>query len=476
LIRTALLVLAASLALYGATLGHFFVSDDFLNFERNRLGSPGDAVAFFSTGDVDFWRPLARLHVGVLRAVAGDRVVVWNLTGVVLHALAAWLVAALAASCLGPRSARAAGWAGVFFAVHFIHPEAVVWASAVTTLWSTIFVLAALLAFRRARRTGRARDRAAAVLAFAAGLAAKEEAVAFVPLLFLTTWWWPVEGAGTRSRLPSARELAPFAIVVAAWAVVVGGIDRGGDASPYRVELGAHVARNAAFFALGGFVPLRFWEVRDLCAGTGVGPCLAGLARRPDLALPMLAGLLALAWLAGRGSRDVRGGLLWIFLAAGPFLLLTGSGERFLYLPSAGACLVWALVCQELFESGTGRGRRAARLLAAAALALHVAGNVDRQRDWSTAAAWTRGITDLWTVLEPRDPETPVELAGIPGEWRSAWVFRNGFDSMVRLYWRGRPYVRQGEHPDAPSPAERLAVILRPDGTVRTALARPTSP
>jgi hypothetical protein len=464
-IRSALLVLTASLALYGGTLGHFFVSDDFLNFERNGFVTLGDALGFFGTRDVDFYRPIARLHFGVLRGLAGDRVLAWNLTGVVLHALASWLVAAFAASCLGRPRARAATWAGVFFAVHFIHVEPVVWASAVTSLWSAIFVLAALLAFRRSRRTGSASYGVLAVLAFAAALGSKEDAIAFVPLLFLTTWWWPIDGAEGRARLPSIAEFAPFAILVAAWAIVVGGIDRGGDASPYRVALGAHVLRNVAFFALGGFVPLRYWEVRDRCEG-GVAPCLEQLASRPDLAVPILAGLVAVGWLARRGSRDVQGGLLWTLVAATPFLVLTGSGERFLYLPSVGASLVWGLLAEELLRRAGTRRRAAAQLGVATALALHVAGNLDRQRDWMTASAWTRAIAGRWSAFEGRDPGKPIEFVGVLGEWRSAWVFRNGFDSMVRLYWRGRPYAREGELPPGLPPAERLAVTWHRNGTV----------
>ncbi|MGH2571489.1 MAG: hypothetical protein ACRDGR_09695, partial [bacterium] len=367
MIRAALLALGVSLVLYGGTLGHFFVSDDFLNFERNRFVTLGDASGFFATRDVDFYRPVARLHFGILRGLAGDRVLAWNLTGVVLHALASWLVAALVASCLGRGRARAATWAGVFFAVHFIHVEPVVWASGVTSLWAAIFVLSALLAFRRARRTGVARDRALAVVAFAGALGSKEDAVAFVPLLLLTTWWWPIDGARGRGRLPGVREALPYAIVLAAWAIVLSGIDRGGEASPYRVALGAHVLRNAAFFALGGFVPMRYWDVRDRCEG-GVLPCLEQLASRPDLSVPILAGLVVVGWLARRGSRDVRGGLLWMLAAASPFLLLAGSGERFLYLPSVGACIVWGLLADGLLRgAATGRGRTAARLGVAAA-------------------------------------------------------------------------------------------------------------
>ncbi|MGH2569694.1 MAG: hypothetical protein ACRDGR_00620, partial [bacterium] len=99
-------------------------------------------------------------------------------------------------------------------------------------------------------------------------------------------------------------------------------------------------------------------------------------------------------------------------------------------------------------------------------LALHVAGNLDRQRDWMTASAWTRAIAGRWSAFAGRDPERPIEFVGVLGEWRSAWVFRNGFDSMVRLYWHGRPYAREGEMPPGGPPAERLAVTLHRNGTV----------
>ena len=49
---------------------------------------------------------------------------------------------------------------------------------------------------------------------------------------------------------------------------------------------------------------------------------------------------------------------------------------------------------------------------------------------------------------------------------KRCWFFRNGFDSMVRLYWHGRPYSREGELAPGGPPPERLAVTLHPNGTV----------
>ena len=58
-----------------------------------------------------------------------------------------------------------------------------------------------------------------------------------------------------------------------------------------------------------------------------------------------------------------------------------------------------------------------------------------------------------------------MEFVGIPETYRSAWVFRNGFPSVVRMYWGGRPYFRTGEPPAGPEP-ERMIVALNPNGAV----------
>src|SRR6185436_323665 len=140
----------ASFAIYLGTLSHYFVSDDFLNRERNTLVTLADAFHFFSTADVDFYRPIARLHFGILQGLFADQAAPWNFAGIALHALASALAALLAFDLLGPRARTAAMFTGLFFAVHFIHVEAVVWASGVTSVYDAIFLFAAILLFRHA--------------------------------------------------------------------------------------------------------------------------------------------------------------------------------------------------------------------------------------------------------------------------------------------------------------------------------------
>ena len=74
-----------------------------------------------------------------------------------------------------------------------------------------------------------------------------------------------------------------------------------------------------------------------------------------------------------------------------------------------------------------------------------VVGAVDRQRDWLVASQWSRSLVERWGYLRQFEPDEAIVVRGLPGSWRSAWAFRNGFSSMVRLYWEGRPYWREGE-------------------------------
>jgi hypothetical protein len=465
-LRSALVLLVVSFAVFAPTLDHWFVSDDFLNIERNALRTLADVFACFSTKEVDFYRPIPRLHFGVLQGVVGDRAWVWKTVGILLHALVSIVAGRLAASLLGG-SHRAAFLTSLFFAVHFIHVEAVAWASSVTSLWAALFTLLALWLFRRARERGSTRDRTLSVACFALALLSKEDAVAFAPLLLLTTAWRPPRSAeGPTPRRPSFEEGMPYLVLLAAWAMVVLPMDRGGNASPYRPTLGANLLENAAFFLLAGFVPVRYWKVRDL-AESGGGEGLIAVLRDPLLGIPLLAGGVVIVVAAFRGSSTVRLGLAWVLAAATPFLLLPGSGERFAYLPSFGACVVLGVAADRLLSGADVRGGRGASWALALGLGLvMVLGHLDRQADWRTASRWTRGIVGRWAFLKNLDADEPIVFLGIPGEYRSAWVFRNGFDSMVRLYWEGRPYVLEGAAPPSDRPPFRMVVILQPSGAV----------
>ncbi|HET9886154.1 MAG TPA: hypothetical protein VFR10_01485 [bacterium] len=466
----------ASFAMYLRTLSHYFVSDDFLNRERNTLVTLADAFHFFSTSDVDFYRPIPRLHFGILQGLFVDQAGPWNFAGLALHALASALAALLAIDLLGPRARTAAMFAGLFFALHFIHVEAVVWASGVTSVYDAIFLFAAILWFRRARRTGSIRARTLSVIAFAGALLSKESAVVLALLLPLTTALAPITGREGRatSKWMTFPEALPYLILLVAHAVIVLPIDRGGDLSPYRMSIGANVLKNAAFFFLGNFVPLRYFELQQLWSASqpnGVdafATFVSGMIRHPLWIAGIVAGAAAIGFAAWRGGRNAHLFLLWILAASAPYVFLGGSGERFLYVPSFGACALLGMACAWIRQHRATFPGRAAGSYAAIALlfAMQIFGNLDRQDDWLTAAKWTRGIVSRWSYLRGIDSERTIEFVGVPDRYRSAWVFRNGFSSMVRTHWQGRDYWREEERGTHQPAAMRMGVMLNPAGNV----------
>jgi len=466
----------ASFAMYLRTLSHYFVSDDFLNRERNTLVTLADAFHFLSTADVDFYRPIPRLHFGILQGFFADQAVPWNFAGIALHALASALAALLAFDLMGPRARTAAMFTGLFFAVHFIHVEAVVWASGVTSVYDAIFLFAAILLFRHARRTGSIRARILSVIAFAGALLSKESAVVLAVLLPLTTALAPIAGRPGRptSKWITVSEALPYVILLFAHAAIVLPIDRGGHLSPYRLSIGANVLKNAAFFFLGNFVPLRYFELQELwsasrASGAGAfAEFLGGVLRHPIWIAGMAAGAAAIVLAAWRGGRNARLFLLWMLAASAPYVFLGGSGERFLYVPSFGACALLGMAGAWILEHrATWPGRIAGAWAAIALLfAMHIAGNLDRQNDWLTAAKWTRGIVARWSYLRGIDAERTIEFVGVPDGYRSAWVFRNGFSSMVRTHWQGREYWREQERGTHQAAAMRMGVMLNPAGNV----------
>jgi hypothetical protein len=100
----------------------------------------------FSAG---LYRPLTTLSYAVDWSIAGDHPWWFHLTNILLHALATALVVLVALRWLAPPAALAAG---LVFATHAVHVEAVANVVGRAEILAAIGMLSALLAARRYRR------------------------------------------------------------------------------------------------------------------------------------------------------------------------------------------------------------------------------------------------------------------------------------------------------------------------------------
>jgi hypothetical protein len=187
--------LAALLVCLPALRGGFVIDDAYLVVNNSSIRSLGEVPGFFVkpwgggvgpaghvTVNAAYYRPLTSSLYAVEYAVFGPWAAGWHLVSILMDAAAAALTALLAMRTLG--KAGAALLAGLIFAVHPVHTEAIAAICYQTTLLAGLLGLAALWALGHMFDGGENDRRWVALAACSSGLAglAKEEAVV-VPLL-----------------------------------------------------------------------------------------------------------------------------------------------------------------------------------------------------------------------------------------------------------------------------------------------------
>jgi tetratricopeptide (TPR) repeat protein len=187
-------------ALYAITLGGIYIYDDyFIVGQDARVHNPKLWGQFwtkdwFNGGLDNLYRPLVSQSFGIEMWLHGDRPWAFHLVNILLHAAASALVAELAR--------RLAGWriglfAGLLFACHPIHGEAVAGIVGRAELACTAAVLAAMVLFLKRPMTA---PRALAIFAVSLGAMLSKEQGFLLPLLLFTLV--PIR----RMLLPAAAE------------------------------------------------------------------------------------------------------------------------------------------------------------------------------------------------------------------------------------------------------------------------------
>jgi protein O-mannosyl-transferase len=394
---------------FAGSLKSGFAVDDEAIIEKNEVAH--DASNLGRIFGTDYWvsrgsrgklyRPLTILTYAWNHAAGGLDPRGYHLANVVLHALVSMLVYAVIRALGAPAATGLV--AGVLYAVHPIHVEAVSNVVGRAELLSTAGVLAALWAYVRACGASepgrRLRLHLAALAAFAAAVFSKENAITFVvipPLydaLFLrgtgTAW------AAARKRLGWHAAYAGVAVLyLVARGAVLGGLTI--EDVPYEDNPIAALPPRARILSAIALVGRYAWlmvfpKTLSYIYGPGaVTPVGSVLAPAFLAGLALLAGLIALAVRTRVRNPFVA---FWAAFALITFSIVsnvvvpigTAFAERLLYLPSVGllALAGAALVRAAAAVSRDARGRR--RVLAALVIVL---GGACAWRSWLRDQDW----------------------------------------------------------------------------------------
>ncbi|MGC9316854.1 MAG: hypothetical protein ACP5KN_02315 [Armatimonadota bacterium] len=404
----ALLVFVMAWAAFASMLPAYWRHDDF-NWQH--------VAQEWEEGRRSLWHfagftPAYNLLYHTLHQAAGRDPVPYRVFFTTIHALTAVVVAWLCLVVTGSR--LAAGWAGAFFALHFVHHEAVGWIAATVHLPAAGLAIGAVGCWIAARRRGDMRLLALSLAALAPLF--KESGLAVFALIPAAEVLLPLPRAGSRGPLLVVLAGLPLAIYVAlrlsvgVWREVV---PAGGEL----YSIGPHVLVNLAACVPQMIVPdMAFENYRALLARVltpGIVPVAVFGSRA-------LIGLLAAAsvYLLVRGPDRVRFAVAWMYLAfvpTAPFVYEYARAPRYLYLPSVGLALLFGMAVASAARRWPGRGLAitavAALVLAANLLPLGVFTR-SRLRDSHVRRAIARELPRM--LSDPR-PGQRIGIRGVPG-------------------------------------------------------------
>lgn len=328
-----------------------------------------------SQAGIPYYRPMVKLGFLLCYQVFGPSAFGFHLFSLLLNVVAVGMLFVLAERLLSNRLAAFASAA--LFALHPVHVEAVAWISAMTDLEATFFCLLAFWCFLRTAAPGGG-NRTWAITgmtgSFVLALLSKELA-ATIPLLAASYEHLYREDRRATTPWQKILRYAPLWLVLLGYLVLrvelIGSIGHATGMHP----VGHSEMLLSTLVIVGQYLGLLFWPVhlsafhlfptsiRVLAPAVLAGAC----------ALVTCACLFYALW---RRARPASFGILWLFVTLTPVLNVRWMGayvlgERFLFLPSVGFCLVagWAWAALWQYSVHRNDAVRAAVMAAACGVA-----------------------------------------------------------------------------------------------------------
>jgi len=421
----AVVVLLIAAAVYLPGLPGTFVYDDYRLIVRNEgLKRPFDpARAFlrdYYASDVDrrglgYYRPVAILSNEVDFRRGGGTPGPFHATNIAVHvattALLMWM-----ARALKPVTPEAVLAAGLLFAVHPAHAESVAFISGRVDPLAAMFGLAVLAIHLRPGENGPSVGRSMATGAlWLAALFSKEMAVTVPALAVVLDSAEDGIVPWRRSRAELVRRYGAFAIAGVVYLlmrrVALGGLDPGSSGGSFSL---VRPLATLGTYLTWLVLPPRGLHLEPPAPGGAIAAAMGATA------IVAVVGTIAL-WRGGKRlpSALLASTLLTLLPVAQFRVLETAMSERFLYLPSAFACLLLAVVLAQ------PRVLRAGLAVAATLSVLYTTMLTHR------AALWRDEVT-LWTT---QTREAPASLRA----WVSlaqSYVRRGDREAARRVYER----------------------------------------
>lgn len=388
----AAIVVASTFLAYAATLRFGYIYDDYyLILYNNSLRSWRFLPVYFTghlwsyifpTGKSNAYRPLLLVWLRSNFQLFGFHAWGWHLTIVAAHVAVAWLVYRLAFVLLRDHWAAAAG--ALLFGLHPIHVETIAEAGWADQPLSTLFMLAAVLAWWRSRARSGSLAWLAGSWAFAAAALLSKESGMVLPLLISAlAWIYPPKVVNSLASSFSTRAKqalaagAPYWILLLAYAALRLWAMKVFSYILYAIPWWKALLSVPAVLVL--YLRLLIWPLGLSCY---YDTSYVSSPGRHNFFWPLglLAGIgvISVLWYlrsrraSPQQARAMAFASLWLALTMIPVMNLRYLPkdeivhDRYLYLPSVGFCILAGIGLRQICEALPKAFRRPAYALPAA--------------------------------------------------------------------------------------------------------------
>jgi len=361
-----------------------------------------------------YYRPLFTALFIINHAMFGTAAWGWHLVSVLIHTVVVFFV------FLVCREVTGRDWvaltAAILFAAHPVHAESVAWISGVTDPLMALFALPSFYCYLRYRKTGLKLLLALSLAFYLPALLSKETAFVLLPVIAWCELFHFDDPPSLRTRAVRAIMLSGLFIVPTALYFLM----------RYQA-IGNLVTNTNSRYSLGHIlmtVPLalaKYLKLIFVPSGYSIQhfTALVTSVTNPGFIGPVVLIVAVVSLVLIIKSRALSFAALWfiVWLALplagiGAFQLLYLVQERYLYLPSVGACLAVALGLEYL----AGRrwfgfqGRAAAIALAVAATVILGTVTLAQNRVW-------RNTVSLYHHCVRSDPRAPLARTALAGAY-----------------------------------------------------------
>jgi len=399
-------VVLACVVAYLNTFWNGFVWDDwdFIVGDAS-IRNLGNVPSYFTNPSLHgMYPPLATSLYSVTYAVWGLNPVGYHLNALLLHTLCSVAVYLIGKELLGKREYSAV--AALLFAVHPAHTERVADMTASFDMLAVTFTLLSLHQYLKGRTN-------LSLGLFLIGLFSSE---ASLTLPFLIVFHQLAYGK------KDARKAAPYFITLALFMLlrteVLGSVARTGEY--------ATGGLTQSILAAPGIVVAYIGQMTVFQLTVCHTPQVPDSPLTPGFILPGAAVIMVLYLAITAKNPGFKYSLLWFGSTLIPYMNLlpqvTAMADRYLYLPSAGFCLLGGAIAKKLHQRNKAHGKALA-IAIAALLAFYTLETIKRNRDWRTEET-------LWSSTVKTNPGCGMAYIN-RGD---AYLSQNRFDEAIKQY------------------------------------------